>query len=486
MTGISIQSQLLTWRKIPNELSILHIRHLIVGGMNSNSSSNMDISSIRHDDEEKSIDDRRASNIIRNNNWSIEFDRVHPPINTTNTTRKRHLDAKESSFVCKLSCEWVPQSMLDTTRQKSSAAQIRGHQSQCTFHQTWLLSNTVAGSTRRSLGSSISNTVDVDSSSNNSNSRTEPTTVVPFDHCDDHHIDNEFRSDEDQLQIYNSDNDSESTTAMGNQDESIDPNLPSMFILKYQQKLEESLAKPKLINIRRAKIKQNVEHIKPDDYIRLASLGVLFGISEKNGDEFLKKIQEIITNNGSNIELPLTWRSVNRGCDKEARKQSTINLISTPLNPDIWGSNSINLLSGNRVPLKQSSSWAFNILEVIGERFLGADPKYCFWFPDYNNLNLDVDENNETRHKRTYDSFIQSNMCHLIYEGIKRIHGETSPSPFGPEYPPVRNVAVCLGYSEDEAGVNSAKNKSIEPGVIDIINFHSKDKDNTNKGNIFI
>ena len=433
--------------------------------------------------EEFDINVARAQAILRNNNFLESIGISTKP----QDKQKRRKLGINSEFICVHGCDWKP----DNFNGKKISKQFHGHQSQCSYFKQNMNITSCAGRTRQSSNKvDTRNDADINENNNdyndvNSNNEfnNDFNNDIEIDNGSDYEIDYEYNS-------------SDSDESEQLQTPVIDLSLPSMFILNYQRMLESTLSKVNLVDIRCRKIKENVKHIKSDDYIRLASIGSIVGISESNGDKILKIIQEIVHNNGSNIELPLTWRSVNNALSKNAKKESTVTPILIPLNPEIWGEFNLSSTTvGTDTKLKIPFAWKYDFREVIGEKFLNSDPDGVLFMPDYDNLKeYKEDENgnivkddlgNPVLHIRTYNSFFQSNMCKLIYEGIIRMHGKTSQSPYGPEFPPVENLPIYTVISEDEAGVNSNKSKSIEPLVVDFINFHSTEKDvgtNINKG----
>ena len=306
----------------------------------------------------------REDNIARNNNYLLS--KGFGTGASLAPKKKRQLtNFNCDKYKCVHGCDWRP----DIICGKPHSKQFYGHQSQCSYFKQTIKQSSCAGRTRQNDNLNNNDEININYDGYSSDS----------DRCTTNN------SDMERIE-YDSSISSDESEQAPNPVVTTDPSLPSMFILNYQRMLESTLSKENLVNIRCKKLNKNVEHIKADDYIRLASIGSLVGISEKNGDQILKIIQEIIHNNGSNIELPQTWRSVNRVLKQDAKRESTVTPILIPLNPEIWGE--LNLSSkGADTKLKIPFAWKYNFLEVIGEKFLSSNPDGVSFKPDYDNLN---------------------------------------------------------------------------------------------------
>ena len=182
------------------------------------------------------------------------------------------------------------------------------------------------------------------------------------------------------------------------------PPPPELRIYDFQQHMLSLFNVDKPFRVRRHRqIKDgNLEEIEGfgvEDYIDLARLGDIIGVTEEQGNLILEVFGNIYKRHYINhIKPPKCWRTILYSITNKI-KTETIDIVYFPLDKDIWGENN---MKGE--PLKPSFGITYSILEIIAIRFLYCDWRNCILEP----LN-EVNSKNE----KVNNSFFTGN-CWLV------------------------------------------------------------------------
>ena len=159
------------------------------------------------------------------------------------------------------------------------------------------------------------------------------------------------------------------------------PPPPELRIYDFQQHMLSLFNVDKPFRVRRHRqIKDgNLEEIEGfgvEDYIDLARLGDIIGVTEEQGNLILEVFGNIYKRHYINhIKPPKCWRAILYSINNKI-KTETIDIVYFPLDKDIWGENN---MKGE--PLKPSFGITYSILEIIAIRFLYCDWRNCILEP---------------------------------------------------------------------------------------------------------
>jgi len=261
-------------------------------------------------------------------------------------------------------------------------------------------------------------------------------------------------SDSDATNNYSDDEDSEGPIVRVSIDipvmpiEEEDHTKPSMNIYDYQESIIAQCNQENILRVRRHRKEKEVEQqFRAIDYIQFANLGAQLGFSLREGDLVLKTVKDMCTRHSFPISMPLNFRTIDESIGKHLANEE-LYVIRIPLEPEIWGDTDI-----NNKPLKQAIGVAFDVHQIIAERFLDVeDPKNIIFEEqhEFNNRNQPINNSFFTA-----ESWIRACRGNIMKFGSHSEH-------HGIRY---RNVIIPISISEDETALDKGRKKGGEPMV---------------------
>ena len=184
------------------------------------------------------------------------------------------------------------------------------------------------------------------------------------------------------------------------------------------------------------------------DLVDLYDFGLRVGLSDREGDNLLAVINEILSRNESPIQLRNTWRSIRLAIDKQkARKCYHVYTLKEPLPSRFYGTH--HYLSKRR--LRTFTGTFEDIRGVVAEMLLNVDPSKVV---------LEYTPDDAAEEDQLLGAFPTGKLFQQYSEDAKN-YGTINRKPV---------VPLCFGVWADETTTSSSRNTSELPVYIALLN----------------